>query len=137
MGPCLSPSPAGRTAWSSFTSCRRQRLSETAASDADQRFVEERCRENGVPCVAAALPIRDLAKDQKANVEDEARRRRYRWLKEQAEAAGASWLATAHHADDQAETVLHHLLRGTHLGGLRGIAPRRRLGQGLWLIRPF
>ena len=61
------------------------------------------------------------------NLEKTARRVRYGWLAEVALERGLRRVATGHTADDQAETVLHRLLRGTGLKGLRGIAARRPL----------
>src|SRR5207244_6544441 len=61
----------------------------------------------------------------------------YDWLTVVAQETGAAWIATGHTADDQAETVLHHILRGTGLSGLRGIALRRPLTHGTDLIRPL
>jgi tRNA(Ile)-lysidine synthase len=62
---------------------------------------------------------------------------RYRWLADVAREGGARWVATGHTADDQAETVLHRLLRGTGLQGLRGIASRRQLEPGGGVVRPL
>lgn len=70
------------------------------------------------------------------NVEAAARRLRYEWLAGVAARTGAAWVATGHTADDQAETVLHRLLRGTGLRGLRGIAAVMPLG-GSRLVRPL
>jgi tRNA(Ile)-lysidine synthase len=73
----------------------------------------------------------------RANLEATARRLRYDWLAEVARARGLAWVATGHSASDQAETVLHRLLRGTGLQGLRGIAGRRPLGPGIGVVRPL
>src|SRR5439155_1463745 len=72
-----------------------------------------------------------------SNLEAVARELRYDWLMRVAGEAGASFVATGHTADDQAETVMHHLLRGTGLRGLTGIAPRRLLAPQVELIRPL
>jgi tRNA(Ile)-lysidine synthase len=58
-------------------------------------------------------------------------------LADVARASGARWVATGHTADDQAETVLHRLLRGTGVKGLGGIPPRRSLVPGIEVIRPL
>lgn len=71
------------------------------------------------------------------NLESVARRVRYAWLTRVAEEACLHFVATGHTADDQAETVLHRLLRGTGLRGLRGIASRRRLSPDVELVRPL
>ena len=62
---------------------------------------------------------------------------RYDWLIQIAGEFKASWIASGHTADDQAETVLHRVLRGTGIQGLRGIARERELQFGLRLIRPL
>src|SRR5262249_2241634 len=77
------------------------------------------------------------AHEERANLEAVARRTRYQWLTKVAREAGARWIATGHTANDQAETVLHRLLRGTGLQGLGGSAPRRTLAPGLEVIRPM
>ena len=77
------------------------------------------------------------ARAEGANLEALARRERYRWLAEVARTHGIKYIATGHTANDQAETVLHRLLRGTGLRGLRGIAERRELEPGVTVIRPL
>lgn len=71
------------------------------------------------------------------NLESVARRERYNFLQHVASEIGATVIATAHHLDDQAETILLHLLRGSGLAGLRGMLPKSPLGDGLMLIRPL
>ena len=83
------------------------------------------------------VDVRSEARRTKDNLEKVAREVRYRWLAQVAREAGARWIATGHTADDQAETVLHRLLRGSGLQGLRGIAPHRELRPGVELIRPM
>jgi tRNA(Ile)-lysidine synthase len=70
-------------------------------------------------------------------LEDAGRRERYRALAARAKRGGFDAVATGHQLDDQAETVLLHLLRGTSLEGLGGIPPRRPLAPGVELIRPL
>lgn len=72
-----------------------------------------------------------------ANVQAAARAARYALLHDWCAAAGVTWLATGHHADDQAETLLMRLARGSGSAGLSGIRPHRRLGSGVQLIRPL
>ena len=86
-------------------------------SDDDADFVERL----GRPCRTLVADVRSLG----GNLEAAARRVRYDWFEQVANDVGACWIATGHTADDQAETVLHRLVRGTGLQGLRGIAPRR------------
>jgi tRNA(Ile)-lysidine synthase len=102
-------------------------------SDADEVFVAELCARLGVALCRRRLDVR-AAGD---NVEATARRLRYGWLTEVARGCGAAWVATGHTADDQAETVLFRLLRGAGLQGLRGIAARRPLAEGIGVVRPL
>ena len=103
-------------------------------SDADERFVRELADGWGLPCRVGQL---DTAREATGeNLEAFARAARYRWFAEVALEVGAGWIATGHHADDQAETVLHRLIRGTGLQGLRGIAPIRRDGA-VPVVRPL
>jgi len=71
------------------------------------------------------------------NLQAEARAARYRLMADWCGAHGVAWLATAHHADDQAETLLLRLARGAGSGGLAGIRRSRSLGDGVTLVRPL
>jgi tRNA(Ile)-lysidine synthase len=85
----------------------------------DAEFVRELCARLGVPCEVRRLEVEG------GNLQDEARRGRYRIAEELAEASGLSAIATGHTADDVAETVLMNLARGAGLRGLSGIPPVR------------
>lgn len=91
-----------------------------AASVADAAFVASFCEAHDIPCRQGAAQCGSIA-GAKASVETEARRQRYAFLEAARREAHADVICTAHHADDQAETVLMHLLRGTGLDGLAGI----------------
>ncbi|PKN00861.1 MAG: tRNA lysidine(34) synthetase TilS [Elusimicrobia bacterium HGW-Elusimicrobia-1] len=72
-----------------------------------------------------------------ASVENKARKERYRLLEKIARSGGYDIVMTAHTADDNAETLIMRLLRGTGLKGLGGIPPARHLARGIELIRPL
>lgn len=69
--------------------------------------------------------------------EADAREWRYGFLRETAARVGARFVVTAHSADDQAETILHRILRGTGIAGLAGIRPYRQLIPGVAIVRPM
>jgi tRNA(Ile)-lysidine synthase len=113
-----------------------------ADSDADEAFVADLHASLAGTAVNVhlqthRLDVAALARQEGDNLEAVARRRRYSWLAEVARAHGLHHVATGHTADDQAETVLHRLLRGTGLEGLRGIAARRPLEPGVEVVRPL
>lgn len=101
-------------------------LRENSARDA--AFAKELCQEWGVPFYLGEGWPGELP----GNTEDNARTARYAFLERVAEETGAARIATAHHANDNLETVLLHLTRGCGLQGLAGIQPRR--GK---LVRPM
>src|SRR5262249_27314494 len=110
-----------------------------AASDADEAFVA-RLVETLRRVAPARFVFRSERRDAAAgggNLGAVARHARHEWLASVARAEGVAWIATGHTADDQAETVLFRLLRGTGVSGLAGIAARRRLAPGVEVVRPL
>lgn len=106
-------------------------------SEADARWLEARCRQLDLPLVLERADVRHTAKETGRGIEETARDLRYRFLQRVAVAADCAAVAVAHTANDQAETILHHILRGTGLGGLRGMPVSRRLCDNVVLIRPL
>ncbi len=93
------------------------------ASDADEVFVAKLAAKHGLELHSASVDVAKKAKKERANLEDAARRARYDYFRSLAESGACGRIVVAHTADDQAETVLAHLLRGTGLAGLGGIHP--------------
>lgn len=91
----------------------------------DEDFVRRLCRELDVPFYTETVPVYEAASRWSMGVEEAGRRARYDFLCRTADAIGAARIATAHHAQDQAETVLLNLLRGSGAEGLTGIPPVR------------
>jgi tRNA(Ile)-lysidine synthase len=105
-------------------------------SDADAAWVAQLCATWSLPLVAESRPVASLSADWGVGCEEGARRARYEFLEEAARQSACDVIALAHTASDQAETILHHLLRGTGLAGLRGIPEQRPLGTAT-LVRPL
>jgi tRNA(Ile)-lysidine synthase len=97
-----------------------------AASGAEARFVGVLCAERAIP--HTILPLDGLAR---GNASAAARDARYDALDDWADSSGLDWLLTAHHADDQLETMIMRLNRGSGVAGLAGV--RRRRGR---IVRP-
>ncbi len=106
-------------------------------SDEDERFVRALCQELRVPLEVGRPGESLLQLSQGSNLEGEARRLRYQFLRNIALTCQAPFVLTAHTADDQVETILDRILRGTGIRGLAGINPVRPLGQGVRVIRPM
>ncbi len=98
-------------------------LRETATQD--EALVRHRCAMLGIPFFTDSGDVRGYAKAHGTSIEDSARTMRYAFLQRTAQECGADYIATAHHRQDNAETLLLHLLRGSGLHGLGGIAPVR------------
>jgi tRNA(Ile)-lysidine synthase len=110
-----------------------------ADADADAAFVESLAADLGLPCIRDHVDIPKLHAREPGSREELARRERYRFFERAAARCGADHIAVGHHADDQAETVLHRIVRGTGLRGLAGMAPVRTLRgvEGCRLVRPL
>jgi tRNA(Ile)-lysidine synthase len=112
-------------------------------SDADEAYVtllhETLAARARFPLLlrCSRMDVAARARERGDSLETTARDCRYQWLLAIARELGATWIATGHTADDQAETVLHRLLRGTGLKGLAGIPARRLLAPGVELVRPL
>lgn len=108
-----------------------------SAADADADWVRDLCLRLSVPVHIERLDVASQAHVTKRGIEEAARGARYAFLQAIALRVDASAIAVAHTADDQAETVLHHVLRGTGLAGLSGMPLSRTLDSGQRLIRPL
>jgi tRNA(Ile)-lysidine synthase len=93
------------------------------ASDADEKFVANLAKGHSLDFFVACEDIASKSKRERANLEDAARRARYAFFERLASEQKLDRIAVAHTADDQAETVLAHIFRGTGLAGLGGIHP--------------
>ena len=103
----------------------------------DAELVRSVCQSLDVAAVIAECTAGQLERASRGSLEEAARIARYEFLQTTAREHGMHLIATGHHAADQAETVLHNILRGTGLRGLRGIPERRRLSDTVELIRPM
>jgi tRNA(Ile)-lysidine synthase len=104
-------------------------------SAADLAFVAELARNLGLRFVSRRLTL--AASGGGEGLEARARRLRYAFLAEAAHELGARHVLVAHTADDQAETILHRILRGTGVAGLAGMRRSRCLADGVALVRPL
>lgn len=109
-------------------------------SDDESRMVEEFCATRNVPCLIKTADIKTLAAKKKHSIEEASRVFRYTVLFDYAREINAQAVLVAHNANDQAETMLMHLLRGAGLSGLKGM--QMRSIQSLWsnsipLVRPL
>jgi len=103
-------------------------------ADADQQFVAELARNFSLELHSGSVDVPAYARDHKLSLESAARELRHGWFAELVQDRRADKIATAHTLDDQAETVLMRILRGTGVRGLAGIAPEQ---QEKHLIRPL
>lgn len=113
--------------------------SRGAESDGDVAFVRELSASLGLKCVELTVDVDELEREarRRGSWEDAARAIRYRLLTDAARRGGARFLATAHHRDDQLETLLFRLFRGSGFDGLRATPTARPLDDATILARPL
>lgn len=116
----LAPKGGFSVAAAHFNHCLRG-----AESDGDEEFVREYCASRGVACYIGRGDVKAEVENSGGGTEEVARRLRYAFLENAASSAGASRIATAHNADDNVETVLLNIARGSGLKGICGIPPVR------------
>ena len=93
------------------------------SADKDAEFAESYCRKNEIPCRIFHVSVPEEARKHKISVEEAGRNLRYRCFAEAGKAWDTDAVAVAHHQDDQAETVLFHMARGSGLMGAGGMRP--------------
>ena len=101
-------------------------------SRSEEEFVRDWAKRYDCPISVQSVNVRELAARQKLSIETAARRLRYQAFAQKAKTGGFDKVALAHHAKDQAETVLLHFLRGSGVDGLAGMKPQ----NGIY-IRPL
>jgi tRNA(Ile)-lysidine synthase len=110
-------------------------LREESREDVD--WLEELALRLGLPLEIGAVDVATEAIQRGDGLEASGREARYKFLVRTAEKFGARFVVTAHTANDQAETVLHRIVRGTGLAGLAGVPTRRQLSESVTLVRPM
>ncbi len=110
-----------------------------AEAEGDASFVETLCRGLNVPCTLESIDVARRAEAEGGSVEEVGRHSRLEAYERVCLKTGIRTVALGHHADDNAETVLHRIFRGTGLRGLVGIRPSRPLrpGSDIRLVRPL
>ena len=103
----------------------------------DEDFVIDECRKLNIPVVTMKIDVRDYAKKSKLSIETAARILRIQKLAEIAKEQNCACIATAHHKNDNAETIIERLIRGTGFRGLCGIWPSKEFNDGIRFIRPL
>ena len=126
-----------RRGWSLHVAHLDHNLPHNAADMAE--FVQRECGLLDIPYHGDFADVPALSKESDGGIEEVGRQVRYAFLQRIAEQINATHVATAHHADDQAETVLAHVLRGSGLRGLSGMPRSRPLTQSsdILLVRPL
>jgi len=87
----------------------------------DEEFVREYCKKKGLTYATKEVDVEQAANEYKTSSENAARIERRLFFEELRNKHNASYILTAHHLDDQIETILYRMIRGTKLTGLTGI----------------
>ncbi len=108
-------------------------------ADADAAFVKDLADRLDLPVTVEKMDVPEIAQVRGLSVEEAAREVRYVFFERICLHTESRWIVLGHHADDNAETVLHRIVRGTGLRGLAGIAPVRRLSPAsdIQVVRPL
>lgn len=96
-----------------------------AVADSETEFVKEFCKAKSIECYVKKIDVIKKAKEEKISTEEAGRNARYDFFEEIYETVNANKIAIAHNANDNAETVLMNIIRGTGITGLKGIDPIR------------
>ena len=105
-------------------------------SAGDRIFVEQFCEGRGIPCFSTAIPIPDILEEHGGNSQAVCRKERYGFFTTIMQEKEIDTLVTAHHADDQLESILMGLARAGTITGMQGIHVKRLFAEGI-VIRPF
>lgn len=108
-----------------------------AESDGDRELVAHICKEKNIIFEFEKLDIATLAKEEKMSIESVARKYRYKFLFWAAKKYSAKYILTAHHQDDQIETAMFNLIRGTKLGGIHALSIISDSDGWISLFRPL
>lgn len=101
-------------------------------ANSETKYVEDFCKKNNIECFVKMADVLKLAEDEKIGTEEEGRKIRYDFFEEVRNKTNSDKIATAHNANDNAETVLMNIIRGTGISGLKGIEYKRD-----YIIRPL
>lgn len=122
-----------RTAGYNFAVAHFNHKTRNGESDRDENFVIEQCKKNGICYYSTNVDIKSLLKKGEGNnFQDLARKYRYEWLEKIRHDHKFSYIATAHNQDDNIETFLYKLIKGSGIKGLQGIKPKSD-----FIVRPL
>jgi tRNA(Ile)-lysidine synthase len=107
------------------------------SAEDDAQFVRELSLQHGLECFVGREDVAEVAREQGDGIEAAARFVRYGFLLQTAEEQGCRYVLTGHTDDDQVETILHNIIRGCGIAGMRGMPKARQLSPAVTLLRPM